>query len=143
VTGRGRNQPDTYFGGEKLSSREKALLAAREADALKAADVVILDVREIAAFADYFVICTGETKRHIRGIAQRLDDASAEHGFAVHHAEGYETARWILVDLNNVVVHIFEREARQYYELERLWGDAPRVPLESQGDERKATGGAG
>lgn len=124
------NATDTYYGEEKLSSREKALIAAREADALKAEEIVILDVREIAAFADYFVICTGETKKHVRGIAQRVEEACAENGFGIHHAEGYEAARWVLIDLNNVLVHVFDREAREYYELERLWGDAPRVPFE-------------
>lgn len=121
----------TTFPGEKLNSQQKAILAAKEADQLKARDIVILDVRAFPALAEYFVICTGETKRHLRGIANRLEDAADENGFAVHHGEGYALARWILMDLNNVVVHIFDADTREYYELERLWGDAPLVPYEA------------
>jgi ribosome-associated protein len=119
----------TTFRGEKLNAKDKALLAAAEADDLKARDIVVLDVREFPSLAEYFVICTGDTKRHLRGIAGRLKDAADEHDFAVHHTEGLDMARWILVDLNNVVVHIFDPEARNHYELERLWGDAARVPF--------------
>lgn len=121
----------TTFPGEKLNSQQKAILAAKEADQLKARDIVILDVRAFPALAEYFVICTGETKRHLRGIANRLEDAADENGFVVHHGEGYALARWILMDLNNVVVHIFDADTREYYELERLWGDAPLVPYEA------------
>jgi ribosome-associated protein len=120
----------TTFPGEEINSRRKALLAAKEADGLKARDIVILDVRSFPALAEYFVICTGETKRHLRGIAKKLQETADEHNFAVHHSEGYDMARWILLDLNNVVVHLFDPETREFYELERLWGDAPLVPFD-------------
>ena len=129
---RQRTIEGTTFGGEKLNSRQKAVLAAREAYGLKARDVVILDVRAFPALAEYFVICTGETKRHLRGIADRLEEAAGEHGCGVHHAEGYALGRWVLMDLNNIVVHIFDPETREFYELERLWGDAPQVPYEPE-----------
>lgn len=120
----------TTFRDEELNSRQKALLAAHEADGLKARDIVILDVRSFPALADYFVICSGETKRHLRGIAKRLADAADEHRFAVHHTEGLDMARWVLLDLNNVVVHLFDPQTREFYELERLWGDAPQIPFD-------------
>ncbi len=120
----------TTFRDEKLNSRQKALLAAKEADDLKARDIVILDVRSFPALAEYFVICSGETKRHLRGITKRLEDAADENSFAIHHAEGYDMGRWILLDLNNVVVHLFDPETRDFYELERLWGDAAQVPFD-------------
>jgi ribosome-associated protein len=120
----------TIFGDEKITSRQKAVLAAQEAHDLKARDIVILDVRAFPALAEYFVICTGETKRHLRGIADRVEEAAGEKGCGVHHAEGYELGRWVLMDLNNVVVHIFDAETREFYELERLWGDAPSVAFE-------------
>ena len=122
----------TTFKDEKINSRQKAILAAQEAYELKARDVVILDVRAFPALAEYFVICTGETKRHLRGIADRVEEAAGEQGCSVHHAEGYALGRWVLMDLNNVVVHIFEPETRDFYELERLWGDAPQVAYEPE-----------
>jgi len=120
----------TTYRDEKLNSRQKALLAAKEADGLKARDIVILDIRSFPALADYFVICSGETKRHLRGIAKRLEEAADEAGVAIHHTEGLDMARWILLDLNNVVVHLFDPQTREFYELERLWGDAPQVPFD-------------
>jgi ribosome-associated protein len=122
-----KNKPESVFGAEPLTAREKAELAAKEVGELKATDVVILDVRDAVALADYFVICTGDTKRHIRALAKRIQSTSKDKGFAVHHTEGESAAKWILMDLNNVVVHIFDQEAREFYELERLWGDAPRL----------------
>lgn len=122
----------TTFGDEKINSRQKAVLAAREAYELKARDIVILDVRAFPALAEYFVICTGETKRHLRGIADRVEKAAGEQRCGVHHAEGYALGRWVLMDLNNVVVHIFDPETREFYELERLWGDAPQVAYEPE-----------
>ncbi len=122
----------TTFGDEKINSRQKAVLAAREAYELKARDIVILDVRAFPALAEYFVICTGETKRHLRGIADRVEEGAGEQGCGVHHAEGYALGRWVLMDLNNVVVHIFDPETREFYELERLWGDAPQVAYEPE-----------
>jgi ribosome-associated protein len=127
---RKRTGDGTTFGKEAINSRQKAVLAAREAIGLKARDVVILDVRAFPVLAEYFVICTGETKRHLRGIADRVEETANEHNFALHHAEGYPLGRWILMDLNNVIVHIFDPDTRDYYGLERLWGDAPQVPFE-------------
>ena len=123
-------RPDTKFGRDKIDSRAKAFAAARTLDELKARDIVILDVKDITAFADYFVICTGDTKRHLRGLAKKMEETAADQGFGVHHAEGAGLARWILVDMNNVIVHIFDEETRAFYELERLWGDAARVAFQ-------------
>lgn len=128
--GKKADRPDGRFGDEKLTGREKAFLIAREAAEMKAREIVILDVRDAVALADYFVIGTGDTKRHLRALASKVEDLARENGFAVHHTEGFGLARWILVDLNNVVVHFFDGEAREFYELERLWGDAPTVPLD-------------
>lgn len=118
------------FPGEGIAARAKAVLFAGALDELKARDIVLLDVRQFPLLAEYFVIGTGETKRHLRGLAGRVEETAAANGCSVHHAEGYDMARWILIDLHNVLVHIFDEETRAYYELERLWGDAPRLPFE-------------
>ena len=104
----------------------------RIADALhkaKGLDIRVLDVGEISGFADYFIIATGTSARHVRSLAEKAVEA-AEHVVARHpRIEGMETCRWVLVDAFDVIVHLFIEEARDFYGLERLWGEAERVEL--------------
>ncbi len=122
---------DSYSGEEKIDSLEKVKIVVRESEELKAEDVLVLDVKGVTTVADYFVILTGETKRHLRAITKRVEKSVRKARCKVHHVEGYEQGHWILIDLNNVIVHIFDRPTRDYYELERLWGDAPAVRFET------------
>jgi len=100
-------------------------LAARFAQQKKATDIMILDLRQISPLADFFVIASGSSDTHIRAIADTITNGLAERGVKVWHIEGYTYAHWILLDLVDVVVHIFDERTREYYGLERLWGDAP------------------
>ena len=95
----------------------------------KAQNPVALDVRELTSFADAFLIATGTSDRHVRSVADAILEASEEMGRAPLGVEGYEDGRWVLIDLNDVVVHVFQEEVRDYYDLERLWGDAPTIEL--------------
>jgi ribosome-associated protein len=113
-----------------LTSKEKALELATAAHDKKALDVTVLDLAQVASFTDFFVIASGTSDRHARTIADAVlerADQLEEHPFGV---EGRELGRWILVDLGDVVLHIFQREARTYYDLERLWGEATTIELE-------------
>lgn len=83
-----------------------------------------LDVREVASFTDTFVFASGTSDRHTKSIADAIDEAVRREGEHPLGIEGYEDGKWILMDLNDVIVHIFQREVREHYDLERLWSDA-------------------
>jgi ribosome-associated protein len=101
-------------------------LALEAADDLKARDMVALDLRGLNDATDWFVIASGTSDAHVRGIAQSVVDRLAAEGIRVHHVEGLTTGRWVLLDFVDVVVHLFHPEARAFYQLERLWNDAPK-----------------
>jgi ribosome-associated protein len=92
----------------------------------KAGDVVILDVRGIASYADYVVIASGESDRQVTAMAEHLQIKLKEEGLRVIGAEGADTGQWVLLDFGDVVAHLFFTEARSHYDLEGLWADAPR-----------------
>lgn len=108
-----------------MSSRQLALRAADLALSKKAEDIVLMDLREVTNFADYFVLCTARSDPQMRAVADAVVDGLASAKCKVWHAEGYETRSWILLDYVQVVVHVFLPETRLYYALEKLWGDAP------------------
>ncbi len=110
-----------------LTGKKKAILAARCLDGKKAADILLLDVALVTSIADYFVIATGESKRQIKACAEYIDESLSDQGEKPHHFEGITNLEWVLMDYGDVIVHIFDKEARLYYGLERLWGDAPKV----------------
>lgn len=100
-------------------------------DDKRAEEIVVLNMKNISLLADYFIICHGNSERQIQAIAREVIDKAEEHGFEVKRVEGYDAARWILIDLNDIVVHIFNKDERQFYNLERLWGDAPQIEVPS------------
>jgi ribosome-associated protein len=117
--------PGSGTGSEE--SRSVAVAAARAAADKQAADVTILDVRELIVITDYFVICSGSTERQVRTIVEEVEKALRKIGQRPVRREGETEARWVLLDYVDVVVHAFAEEEREYYDLERLWRDAPRV----------------
>jgi ribosome-associated protein len=104
----------------------KAVTAAEDKKAL---DIVLLDLRPAAGFADHFLICSGGNARQIRAIADGIMEALAEDGARPAHIEGYQRSEWILLDYFDFIVHIFAPETRLFYGLERLWGNAEKVEL--------------
>lgn len=109
--------------------QQQALGLARAAVDGKAEDLLLLEVASLTTLADYFIICNGSSDRQIRAIADRVEEAAKEMGATLHHREGVEEARWALLDYGDVVVHIFDAATREYYRLEELWADAPRLPV--------------
>jgi ribosome-associated protein len=93
----------------------------------QASDIVLLDLREVCSFADYFVICTGESERQIRSICDDMDQALEERGVLVNHQEGTAESGWVLIDFGDVIVHVFNPAQREYYHLEGIWSDATPV----------------
>ena len=99
----------------------------------KANDVVILSLKGIVDFADFFVIASGTSDTHVRSIADHVMTELKSEGAPVHHVEGLPQGRWALLDYVDIVVHVFHPSLRNFYQLERLWGDAEVVPVDSQG----------
>lgn len=114
-------------GMELPGALERAFICARTADENKAKDILVLDMRKISPLYDYFVIATGSSRRQIHSIAEEIDDRMKKVGEKRLGLEGYEASRWIVQDYGDVVVHIFDKDARFYYSLEELWADAERM----------------
>jgi ribosome-associated protein len=110
-------------------SRPRALSIARAGLDKKAEDVLVLDVRGLTSYADYFVLMTAESDRQAAAIADHVEQTMKAQGATKVGVEGYESGRWILVDYGDVVAHVLSREARGFYDLEGLWADAPRVQV--------------
>jgi ribosome-associated protein len=109
-------------------------LAARTASDKKAQDIVGLDLRHLASFTDYFLICTGNNARHVQSIADSVEEDLRKVGRRPLHTEGYSAAEWILLDYGDFIMHVFSATSRKFYDLERLWRDATRVELPSTED---------
>jgi ribosome-associated protein len=112
-----------------LSTLEIALLAAEAADGKKSFDILVLDLQGLTSIADYFVICSAGSTTQVDAIADGIDHALAQVGRRPSHIEGKPLSTWVLMDYGDIVVHIFDENTRTYFSLERLWGDAPSIPL--------------
>lgn len=113
----------------EISSWEKALLLIRFALDRKACDLVVLDVHDITSIADYFIVCSGRSDRQVQSIAQGVEENAAEEGFRPFAVEGTQRGHWALIDFSDVIVHIFYEPVREFYDLDGLWGHAPRAEL--------------
>lgn len=112
-----------------LNSLEAALLSAEAADDKQAIEILVLDLRKLTYITDYFVICSCSNVSQVGAVADWIGQKLANAGKHTSHIEGQAESSWVLMDYDDVVVHIFDEQARLYYSLEKLWGDAPRVPL--------------
>ena len=108
---------------------ERMLTALRAASDKKSVDPVVLDLREIASFTDYFLILSGTNERQVQAISDEIYERLKHAGTPAARVEGYKTAEWILLDYGDFVVHVFAEKARAFYDLERLWRESRRVPL--------------
>ncbi|PIE73925.1 MAG: ribosome silencing factor [Deltaproteobacteria bacterium] len=116
-------------------SRELAIAAARLAVDAKAEEVVVLDVRNISSFTDFFVVMNGRSTRHVQGLAETIEGELRSKRINTTHSEGLKEGQWVLLDFGEIVVHIFYAEARRFYDLEGLWHDAPRLELDCLNEE--------
>ena len=115
--------------------RTKATLIVEAALDLKAERPIVLDVRKLTSFADTFVILSGRSDRQVRSIADAVVHALKQSGDQPLGVEGLDDGNWVLIDCNDAIVHVFDPETRERYDLERLWRDAPRLDLEIEGVE--------
>jgi len=105
-------------------------LAVRTLEAHKAQDLVVLKVKELCSFADYFLICSGTSRRQVLALAQHLEEDLSRAGVKPLGVEGLQEGLWVLLDYNGLVIHIFSQALREFYDLEGLWAEAPQVAVE-------------
>ncbi len=111
-------------------TKATAKKVARFALEKKAFDVRLMDLRKITTVTDFFIICSGASSLQVKAIVDNILEKCRKDGLAVHSVEGYEAQRWVLIDMIEIVVHVFLPDVRAYYQLERLWGDAPTDVLD-------------
>jgi ribosome-associated protein len=115
-----------------MSNQELLKMAVKAADDKRAEDILALNMQGISLIADYFIICHGNSDKQVQAIAREIKAKAEENGYNVRRMEGFDEATWILIDLGDVVAHVFHRDERTYYKLERLWGDAPLEDIRSE-----------
>ena len=138
TSARTQTQPHAAPGTEKCDDQldERICTALHAGGEKKAIEPVVLDLRDIASFTDYFVIFSGANERQVQAISDEVYETLKKAGEPAARVEGYNTAEWILLDYGDFVVHVFEQKARKFYDLERLWRESKRVelPAEFTGD---------
>lgn len=125
---------DVHKSLEGKTGEEIARIAAKAALDKKAEGLVVLDVRGLASFTDYFVIMSGRSTRHVQGLADAVDSTLRQRRIKSSTSEGLNEGHWVLLDYNDVVVHIFYSETRSFYDLEGLWHDAPKITVADDQD---------
>jgi len=116
-------------GRPLLNTKKKAIEAAKIANSKKAKDTLILELKNLSTFTDYFVICSGESSIQVKTIAEAIEEKFSKNKIFLLGREGLSSAHWVLLDYGDVVIHIFNEESRAYYELEKFWLDAPRISI--------------
>jgi len=117
-----------------LTSRTLVRKLAEFAVTKKATDIVIIDLKPISSATDYFVVCSADSEPQVKAIADAVREGAKSIGVALWHSEGYQALSWVLLDFVDVVVHILLKDAREFYNLERLWSDAKLQRVEDTGD---------
>ena len=111
-------------------SREMAKLVIEALDDKKAVDIKVIDISEVSVIADYFIIACGNNRSQIQALCDNVDEKLTRAGFASKQTEGYDTVNWVLQDFGDVIVHIFDKENRLLYDLERIWRDGRQIAPE-------------
>lgn len=125
-----KEMPDSATPFEEIDAEVQ--LAVRSASEKKAFDIKVLDLRQVASFTEFFVIAGGANQRQVQAIADEItEQLKKQFGTRAARVEGYAAAEWVLLDFGDFIVHVFEKDAREFYDLERLWRDAGKVELPS------------
>lgn len=118
-----------------MESKDLAYMITDYIFSKKGYEVKILDLKNLTAIADYFVICSADSDTQVKAISDEISRKLSDQGIKTWHTEGYATLNWVLMDYFDVVVHVFKNDARRYYNLEKLWGDAPSELVEDKGSK--------
>lgn len=110
-----------------LDFKEAARIAQEALDDKKAEDIKVLDLQGLSNITDYFVIASGNNVNQLRAMADNVEEKLFKAGYKLHHSEGYQGGAWVLLDFGNIIVHLFNKEEREFYSLDRVWGDAKEI----------------
>lgn len=111
-------------------SKKMALLAVEALEDKKAEDITIIDISEVSVLADYFIITDGSNRNQVQAMADSAEEALGRAGYDAKQIEGYQSANWILMDYKDIIVHVFSKEDRAFYDLERIWRDGKQITKE-------------
>ncbi len=112
-----------------MNSYEQAIMAAKAISSKKGLDIQVINISEVSVIADYMVIATGTSSTHVKALANEVEYQLDKNGISVSHIEGYRSDTWILLDYVDVIVNVFSDEARDFYDLDRLWQDGKPIDL--------------
>lgn len=124
----------------KKKENQKFSFCVKAALKKKAFDLIVLDIKEISSFANYFIVCSGNSNRQVQAIASSIEYDLKKQGIYPLGIEGFNEGKWILLDYDDVIIHVFYQPIREFYELERLWADAPRIELKDEHREKTESG---
>jgi len=110
--------------------KEMATLVIQALEDKKAEDICVIDISEVSVLADYFIIAGGNNTSQIQALSDAVDEKLGKAGYPLKQIEGYQSANWILLDFGDIIVHVFDRENRLFYDLERIWRDGKKIDLE-------------
>ena len=112
-----------------MNSEELASKIVKILDSKKGMDIAGIDIRQLTTIGDYFILVTGTSSPHVKALAEEVEDTLSKEGIEPRRIEGAQSAVWILMDYQDVILHVFTKETREFYSMERLWADAPRMDL--------------
>lgn len=116
---------------ENNKSKEMAKLAIQALEDKKAEDIKVIDISEVSVIADYFIIANGTNRSQIQAMSDNVEETLGRAGYPLKQIEGYQNANWVLLDFNDVIIHIFDKENRLFYDLERIWRDGKLIETDS------------
>lgn len=114
---------------ENMKSKQMAQLVIQALEDKKAEDIKVIDISEVSVIADYFIIANGTNRSQIQALADNVDETLGKAGFPLKQMEGYQNANWVLLDFEDVIVHVFDKENRLFYDLERIWRDGKFIDI--------------
>lgn len=115
---------------EKMTSRDMVKLAVQALEDKKGQDIKVIDITGVSVIADYFIIASGTNKNQVQALVDNVEETLGRAGYQAKQREGYTTANWVLLDYNDIIVHIFDSENRLFYDLERIWRDGKTIDLQ-------------
>ena len=122
-----------------MTSKEMAKMAIEALEDKKAEDIRVIDISEVSVIADYFIIASGNNRNQVQALIDNVEEQLGRTGVSPKQIEGYDAANWVLMDYRDIIVHVFDKENRLFYDIERIWRDGKNIPVDSFKEEQKTS----